>query len=124
MEKPMTKTLNFRLDSDIKKRAESILELYGLDIPTFLRMTLYATVNQGKIPYEIKPNPKFRSFDSLTKKEIEENSTKNGHWLFDEEEGKFIRPEILEEIEVDEDYVLQNENESAEDFMKRIIADE
>jgi len=120
----MTKTLNFRLDSEIKKRAESILELYGLDIPTFLRMTLYATVNQGKIPYEIKRNPKFRSADSLTKKEIEENSTQNGAWLFDEEEGKFIRPKIVEEIESEADFVLQNENESVEDFMKRIVADE
>jgi DNA-damage-inducible protein J len=121
----MTETLSVRLDSNIREKATEILELYGLDISTFLRMTLHATVNQGAIPYEIKYNPKFRSVASLTKEEIDENSTKNGNWLFDEEEGKFIRPEIVAEIEEDDgSYVAQNENESIDDFMKRVIADE
>jgi addiction module RelB/DinJ family antitoxin len=120
----MVKTLSIRLDNDIKEKAEAILELYGLDISTFLRMTVYATVNQGAIPYEIKYNPKFRSVASLTKEEIEANSTKNGNWLFDEEEGKFLRSEVVAEFENDIDYILQNENESVEDFIKRVIVNE
>lgn len=120
----MTKTLSVRLDSDIKEKAEAILELYGLDISTFLRMTIHATVNQGAIPYEIKYNPKFRSVASLTKEEIEANSTEDGNWIFDEEEGRFIRPEIIDELEKNGDYILPNANESIEDFMKRLIANE
>jgi addiction module RelB/DinJ family antitoxin len=120
----MTKTLSIRLDSDIKERAESILQLYGLDISTFLRMTLYTTVNQGQIPYEIKYNPKFRSVSSLAKEEIEANSTISGNWLFDEEEGKFIRPEIVAEIEEDiengGEYFAPNENETTAEFFERI----
>ncbi|MDR3012860.1 MAG: type II toxin-antitoxin system RelB/DinJ family antitoxin [Chitinispirillales bacterium] len=120
----MTKTLSVRLDSDIKEKAEAILELYGLDISTFLLMTIHATVNQGAIPYEIKYNPKFRSVASLTKEEIEANSTEDGNWIFDEEEGRFIRPEIIDELEKNGDYILPNANESIEDFMKRLIANE
>jgi len=119
----MTNTLSVSLDNDIKERAESILGLYGLDISTFLRMTLYTTVNQGQIPYEIKYNPKFRSVASLTKEEIEANSTSSGNWLFDEEEGKFIRPEIVAEIEEPEkeERFAPYENESTEDFFERTL---
>ena len=123
----MTNTLSVSLDSDIKERAETILGLYGLDISTFLRMTLYATVNQGQIPYEIKYNPKFRSVASLTKEEIDANSTSSGNWLFDEEEGKFIRPEIVAEIEEAEkegNYISMRDDESTEDFFKRILDEE
>ena len=121
----MTRTFSISLDSDIKEKAEAILGVYGLDISTFLRMTIHATVNRGAIPYEIKCNPKFRSVASLTKGEIDANSTKAGNWLFDEEEGKFIRSEVVAEIEEslhEESYIPQHENESVDAFLKRAIA--
>jgi len=99
-----------RIDRDIKEKAEAVLEYYGLDIPTLFRMSLYATINSGAVPL------------TLSQREIKENSTENGNWLFDEHERKFVKKEIVKELEEKrEDYVVKNSKESMRSFLKRAM---
>ena len=99
-----------RIDRDIKEKAEAILEYYGLDIPTLFRMSLYATINSGTIPL------------ILSQKEIKENSTEKGNWLFDEQEREFIKKEIVKELEESqENYIVKNNKESMQSFLKRAM---
>ncbi|MCL2260693.1 MAG: type II toxin-antitoxin system RelB/DinJ family antitoxin [Fibromonadales bacterium] len=99
-----------RIDRDVKEKAEAILEYYGLDIPTLFRMSLYATINSGAIPL------------ALSQKEIKECSTENGNWLFDEQERKFVKKEIVKELEENqEDYMVKNNKESMQSFLKRAM---
>ena len=99
-----------RIDKDVKEKAEAVLEYYGLDIPTLFRMSLYATINSGTIPL------------TLSSKEIKENTTENGNWLFDETERKFIKKEIIKELEEEQEtYMSKNKNEPMKNFLKRVM---
>jgi addiction module RelB/DinJ family antitoxin len=99
-----------RIDRDIKEKAEAVLEYYGLDIPTLFRMSLYATINSGAIPL------------TLSQKEIKDNSTEKGNWLFDERDRKFIKKEIVEELEENqENYMAKNNKENMRSFLKRAV---
>ncbi|MDR2538787.1 MAG: hypothetical protein LBC43_04030 [Bifidobacteriaceae bacterium] len=49
-------------------------------------------------PEFLKTHPNYRSVDDLTEAEIQAHSSPAGHWSFDEYEGRFIRPEIVEEM--------------------------
>jgi addiction module RelB/DinJ family antitoxin len=40
-----------RVDDEIKASAEKILSRYGLDMPTMLRMAIYATINNQGISF-------------------------------------------------------------------------
>ncbi len=99
-----------RIDKDVKEKAEAVLEYYGLDIPTLFRMSLFATINSGTIPLVLSP------------KEIKENTTENGNWLFDETERKFIKKEIIKELEEEQEtYISMNKNEPMKSFLKRAM---
>ena len=99
-----------RIDRDIKEKAEAVLEYYGLDIPTLFRMSLYATINSGTIPL------------ILSQKEIKENSTEKGNWLFDEHERKFIKKEIVKELEESRgNCIVKNNKENMQSFLKRAM---
>jgi addiction module RelB/DinJ family antitoxin len=99
-----------RIDKEIKEKAEAVLEHYGLDIPTLFRMSLYATINSGAIPL------------ALSQKDIGEHSTEKGNWLFDEQERKKKKKEIVKELEESpKKYVAKNNKETMKSFLKRAM---
>lgn len=48
-----TTTMSIRMDSDLKKQAESMLSDMGLNMTTAMNIFLRQVVRQGKIPFEI-----------------------------------------------------------------------
>ncbi len=55
-------------------------------------------------------------------RDIKENSTENGNWLFDEHERKFIKKEIVKELEESQgNYIVKNNKESVQSFLKRAM---
>ena len=54
----MTKkeTVQARLDSDVKKQANLILEKMGLDTSTAINMFYHQIINTGGIPFDVKLN--------------------------------------------------------------------
>jgi len=98
-----------KIDKDVKEKAEAVLEYYGLDIPTLLKMSLYATINSGTVPLV------------LSQKDIKENSTEKGNWLFDEQERKFVKKEIVAQLESEENYIAKSNKETTQNFLKRAM---
>ena len=60
---------------------------------------------------------------ALSQKAIKENSTEDGNWLFDEQERKFLKKEIVKELEEEakENYIHQNNKETMRSFLKRAM---
>jgi DNA-damage-inducible protein J len=54
----MAKTIQVRVDDDIKSAADSLFLSLGLDTSTAVRMFLAAAVEKGGIPFSVKRNRK------------------------------------------------------------------
>ena len=48
-----TTNMSFRLDSELKKKADAMFSEMGLNMSTAMNMFLRQVVRQGKIPFEI-----------------------------------------------------------------------
>jgi DNA-damage-inducible protein J len=64
-----TKNIQLRLDEDLKKKAERVLEDLGLDMPTALRLFLKKLVRTKSIPFRISTD---EDGDSFTATQIQE----------------------------------------------------
>lgn len=47
-------TINFRLDSDLKKRFERLCDEFGLSTTTAITLFMKAVIRERRIPFEIK----------------------------------------------------------------------
>lgn len=63
----MTKTLNLRVDANLKAEAEHIFSELGLPTSTAITMFLKATVRYGGLPFELRLRP-----NEETRRAIEE----------------------------------------------------
>jgi DNA-damage-inducible protein J len=50
----MTKTLQIRLNEDLRAEAETVLQEIGLDVPSAVRLFLSQVVRTRSIPFELK----------------------------------------------------------------------
>lgn len=50
----MTKTLQIRLNEDLRVEAENVLQEIGLDVPSAVRLFLSQVVRTRSIPFELK----------------------------------------------------------------------
>jgi addiction module RelB/DinJ family antitoxin len=50
----MTKAIQIRIDTKLKKDAENVLEHLGMDVPTAVRIFLKKVVVSRSIPFELK----------------------------------------------------------------------
>lgn len=51
---PATKTLNLRVDSDLKSQAEAIFSELGLPTSTAINIFLRAVVRRGGMPFDVR----------------------------------------------------------------------
>ena len=51
-------TINFRLDSDLKKRFERLCDEFGLSTTTAITLFMKAVIRERRIPFEIKTDTK------------------------------------------------------------------
>jgi DNA-damage-inducible protein J len=63
----MAKTIQIRVDDEIKNAADALYRGLGLDISTAVRMFLYASLQAGGLPFEVK-----YKFNPETVKALEE----------------------------------------------------
>jgi DNA-damage-inducible protein J len=70
----MAKTIQVRIDDEVKNAADALYSGLGLDISTAVRMFLYASLQEGGLPFEVK-----RQFNRETEEAMEEaNAIANG----------------------------------------------
>lgn len=62
----MLKNVQFRVEADLKTRAEALFGELGMDMPTAFRMFLKKSVDTKSIPFRIEKEPHF------SKKEVRE----------------------------------------------------
>jgi len=53
----MSKTITLRVDEHIKETAETMLEELGLNMTTYLNMSLKAFVRENQIPFALSVDP-------------------------------------------------------------------
>ena len=50
-----TASLNIRLDSDVKKNAESVYSRYGLSLTEAVTVFIHQSCNIGGLPFDLRP---------------------------------------------------------------------
>ena len=50
-----TASLNIRLDSDVKKNAESVYSQYGLSLSEAVTVFIHQSCNVGGLPFDLRP---------------------------------------------------------------------
>jgi DNA-damage-inducible protein J len=55
-----SKSIQVRLDSDLKKRVERVLKQIGVDMPTAVRMFFVKVAATGGIPFSLQNEPEER----------------------------------------------------------------
>ena len=50
-----TASLNIRLDSDVKKNAESVYSRYGLSLTEAVTVFIHQSCNVGGLPFDLRP---------------------------------------------------------------------
>lgn len=50
-------TMQIRVDDDLKAQAEAVFADIGLDTSSAIRLFLKQTVNEGTLPFPIRPDP-------------------------------------------------------------------
>jgi DNA-damage-inducible protein J len=53
---PKTASLNIRLDSELKKTAETVYLRYGLSLPEAVTVFLHQSCNVGGLPFDLRPS--------------------------------------------------------------------
>lgn len=73
-------TLNLRVDSDLKKEAEKVIDRLGISMSSAIVLYLNALVREKRIPFDIKAgrnskrkNPSKKAKNSLKKSVVTEN---------------------------------------------------
>ena len=56
----MTKSMNLRIDADLKRKAELIFNELGLPTSTAITMFLKSVVRTGGLPFDTKLSPEMR----------------------------------------------------------------
>lgn len=73
--------VNFRVDDDLKQRAEKVCESMGMNMTTALNIFLVKLSNERRIPFEITadPDPFFseENMSVLSKRAIDMNAGKH-----------------------------------------------
>ena len=77
--------INFRVDDDVKAKAEKALKEMGLTMSTAITMFLVKVGRERRIPFEINADP-FYSAANIAELERRANSIKNGTDTFKEHE--------------------------------------
>lgn len=54
----MTKTLQIRLDEDLRTKADDVLREIGLDVPSAVRIFLTKVVHTRSIPFDLAAAPR------------------------------------------------------------------
>ena len=63
----MTSAININVDKNLKEEATSILKGFGLNMSTFINMTLIQVVKRNGVPFEVSnPVPSRELLDALT----------------------------------------------------------
>ena len=70
-----TSNINVRIDSELKAKAQAVLDRLGLDMPTAINMFLHQIVCKNGIPFEIL---------APTQKSIEVGKYKGQIWMSDD----------------------------------------
>ncbi|MGF2384817.1 type II toxin-antitoxin system RelB/DinJ family antitoxin [Lentilactobacillus otakiensis] len=80
-------TVSVRIDPDLKKQTEKMLDSMGLTYSSAITMFSKAIVNEGKIPFEIKADPFYsKENQDILRKSINEA-----------EKGKIVHHDLLED---------------------------
>ena len=86
-----TTNMSIRMDTELKKQAETMLASMGLNMTTAMNIFLHQVVRQGKIPFEIAtdiPNAEtlaaMREVDDMINGKIEATRYKSTKELFED----------------------------------------
>ena len=52
---PKTASLNIRLDSEVKKNAETVYSRYGLSLAEAVTVFIHQSCNVGGMPFDLRP---------------------------------------------------------------------
>jgi len=66
----MAKTIQVRVDDELKSNVESIFDSIGLDTATAVRIFLKAVRNNGGIPFPLECRPKWHDRDAVIRESI------------------------------------------------------
>lgn len=64
--------INVRVEPDIKKQAEDILDKLGISVSTFINMTYRQVIMKKGIPFSIELPPEIKTLDTMTENEFDE----------------------------------------------------
>ena len=83
-----TASLNIRLDSEVKKAAETVYAHYGLSLAEAVTMFLHQSCNIGGLPFELRPAQQNSKLNAVSHPTIQE--------LFQKYPANFIKDEELD----------------------------
>lgn len=64
--------INVRVEPDIKKQAEDILDKLGISVSTFINMTYRQVIMKKGIPFSIELPAEIKTLDTMTENEFDE----------------------------------------------------
>ena len=78
---PKTASLNIRLDSEVKKAAESVYSHYGLSLAEAVTVFIHQSCNVGGLPFDLRPaRPNAESLAAMAEAErISRDPSVKGH---------------------------------------------
>jgi DNA-damage-inducible protein J len=81
-----TASINIRLDSEIKKTAESVYSRYGLSLAEAVTVFIHQSCNVGGLPFNLRPpRPSMESLQAMAEaRRISRDPTVKGYRNIDE----------------------------------------
>ena len=64
--------VNVRVEPDIKKQAEDILDKLGISVSAFINMTYRQVIMKRGIPFSVELPTEFKTLDTMTDAEFDE----------------------------------------------------
>lgn len=64
--------VNVRVEPDIKKQAEDILDKLGISVSAFINMTYRQVIMKRGVPFSVELPADIKTFDTLTNDEFDE----------------------------------------------------
>lgn len=64
--------VNVRVEPDIKKQAEEILDKLGVSVSAFINMTYRQVIMKRGIPFSVELPPQMKTLDAMTSEEFDE----------------------------------------------------
>ena len=95
-------TITVRVDENVKKQAEIILDDIGINMTTLLNACLKAVVREKKVPFELVSSE--YAFNQMVRKKLEESQA----IAADPNAKRFTHDEIFNPLREKYDYAIQD----------------